>query len=103
MAIRLGRELLDHFHQTLNHHIGDNMKSLSLSHQNDQQLIDEWLKTNKPTVIITPEVKASPYSGKLMPTNSRAIEYDVWGKRIYHNVDKRINFVQDESTFNYGG
>jgi hypothetical protein len=68
----------------------------------DEQMIANWLKTNKPTVIPLREpIESKPT--KLLSTHTMPLIYDIWGARIYHNLDKpSYSAPQDETTRNYG-
>jgi hypothetical protein len=66
-----------------------------------EQLQAEWLKRNKPTICPSSTEVIQPHKGKLKPTHKPYV-YDSYGRRIYENLDSRINLIQDETTFNYG-
>ena len=55
---------------------------------NDEQLIEQWLLVNQPTIINNDDYKSQPWEGPLM--QSETIELDDNGKRIYKHLDNNV-------------
>lgn len=71
----------------------------------EDELIAEWLTTNKPKKFTEADLVYQPYEGKLQPTNPMTqpeIDYST-KKRVYTYLN-RISLTEsiDETTRNYG-